>query len=769
MNLRATLRTLGIATMVFIATTAVLVAAAPLTPVEFVAKRITEPNKPLSVLLSWFEAKDGDPATHFDIYIAEGETENPDDFRLLATVESVGRDPGRERPRYTYSAEDLAEGVYTFYIIARNADGSSRRTPIKVVHVERPQAKLTFVSAPIKTATVGVGYRYQAKATSNVGGRVRYSIVEGPDDMIIVEESGVIEWVPKEEGRYEIVIKAIVTLDNGETIEETQTWVIEVGAKREEPKDGKCAKVVGNVRLSPEANTLARGVVTAWRIDLQDRNDGKDRPELVFKAPFDGGRYTMNLPEGMYKFRVEGDGFEAQWYANASTADEATPKTVSCTSVLELNFTVSALPMPKTFSVSGTVTDQETGEPLRAVITFEAIGLKDGRAIRVVRAEPKEDGSYSVQLSEGVSYIAFAKPTGRHARQYSVEFFEETSDHTTATAIVVDGDRTGVNFTLSKLPTFENSLSGFLKNTDGNAVVGKVTAYMVVDAKGREKNEDDPVHKKFVYTVETADDGSFIFTNLVPGTYVLFGHPNTRPTVAGWYAKDGTATKEWKDATRIEVGEAMTAVMLEFVLPVGEKEMRGQGRVRGWVLHNRTQGVSHSGDAPQGAATVQGALVMAVDSRGTVIDWSLSDQNGVYTLSNLPVANITIVADRIGMRSATSTVSIDGESRSNPEVSMTLSDIPSSVDIPTQLSIDGINLWPNPAHDAVTIQFPSSATSATITVLSIDGTVLTTTQIEAQQGLNRAIVPTSSLSSGRYLVRVASGTRHIALPLTVIR
>ncbi len=769
MNLRAIFRSIGVAAVALIASTAVLVAAAPLTPVEFSAKRITEPNKPLSVLLSWFEAKEGDAATHFDIYIAEGETENEDDFRLLATVEAVERQDGKERHRYTYSAEDLAEGVYTFYVVARNDDGTSRRTAIKVIHVERPSPKLTFVSAPNKTAAVGVAYRYPARATSNVGGQVRYSLVAGPDDMVIVEESGVIEWVPTEEGRYEIVIKATVTLENGETIEVTQSFVIEVKAKREEPKDTKCAKVAGQVKSDPGTNAGLRGMVTAWRIDVQDGNDDKERRDLVFAAPFDGGRYSMNLPEGTYKFRVEGPGFEAQWYENAATADEATAKTLTCNTITEVHFTVASVPMPDARTVSGSVTDEETGEPLRAVVTFEATGDKDSRAIRIVRAETNEDGTYSVQLSEGTTYIAFAKPVGKHAREYGVEFYEETADHTTATRITVEGDQTGVNFTLSKLPVYANSLAGTLKNTDGAVVTGKVVAYMLVDANGKEKNDDVPVHKRFVYSVETGEDGSFLFTNLVPGTYVLFAHPSARPSVPGWYVKDGTASKEWKDATRISVEEVMPTVMYDFVLAVGEKELRGQGQVRGFVLHNRVQGVGTSGDAPQGTVSVQGALVLALDSRGVVIDWALTDQNGGYTIGNLPVSNITLVADRVGMRSASSALSIDGQSRSNQEVTMSLSDIPSSVEVPTSLSELGFNLFPNPASNVATVQFPSSASTASVAVVSVDGTTVATLEAETAEGLARVIVPTAALPNGRYLVRVTSGTRHFALPLSVIR
>jgi hypothetical protein len=790
MNLRATLRTFGLAAIALVATAAVMVAAAPSKPVEFSAKRVTEPNKPLSVLLSWLEAGDGDAATHFDIYIADGETENADDFRLLATVDAVERKDGKNRHLYKYSAEDLAEGVYTFYVVARNDDGTSQRTPFKVVHVERPQAKLTFVSAPAKTATSGVAYRYQAKATSNQGGTVRYSLVDGPDGMEINEETGVIEWVPTEEGRYEIVIKATVTLDNGETLEQTQSFAIEVKTKRDDPKDpndpkdpkdpkdpndpkdpkdDKCAKVTGSIKSDPASNAGARGVVTAWRIDLQDDASGNDRAELVFKAPFDGGRYFMYVPAGTYKFHIEGDGFEAQWYSNATTADDATAKTLTCNTILEIHFTVAALPMPDALTVSGTVTDQETGEPLRAVVAFEVTSKRDGRAIRVARAETREDGSYSVQLSEGMSYIAFAKPVGKHARQYGVEFFEETADHTTATPVAVDGNRSNVNFTLAKLPEYANSLSGFLKNTDGAAVTGKVSLYMLADAHGKDKNDDVPVHKKFVYSVETTEDGTFLFSNLVPGKYVMFGQPNARPTTPGWYIKDGTASKEWKDGTVIAVEEVMPAVMFDFVLGVGEKELRGQGTVRGFVLHNKVQGVNNSGDATQGLVTVHGALVMALDSRGAVVDWTLSDLHGGYTLSNLPVASVTIFADRIGMRSATNVITVDGMSRANQDVTMALSDVTSSVETPTVLSENGFNLWPNPASASATVQFVSSATTATIVVTSTDGTVVSTMQPETVEGLTRVVVPTVSLPSGRYLVRITTGTRHYALPLAVVR
>jgi len=775
MNLRSFLRYTGACLLLLMSATIAVVAAAPNKPIEFSAKRINEPNKPASVLLSWMEARDGDEATHFDIYIAEGETENLDDFRLLATVDGVGRGTDGKPRFYTYSAEDLADGVYTFFIVARNDDGESPRTSIKVVHVEKPKAKLTFVSAPTKVGYVNQGYRYQAKATSNVGGTIRYSLVDAPEGMVIVEETGVIEWAPTEEGRYEITVKATVTLENGEVLETEQRFVIEVKAKKEdpkeEPKDGKCVIVKGSVVSDPQTNTQLKGVVVAWRTDVVNNNtDGKDRAQTIYKAEIERGMFEIKVPAGTYKFVVEGPDFESEWYENATSADEATAKSVECNSVLELRFTVASKPMPELVAVSGTVVDEESGAPIQGVVTFEAVGDKEKRIAQVVRAETNEEGKYEANLAKGVSYVASAKASNRSSVRYAVEYYSETADPQLATPIKLDDARDDINFTLAALPVYANSISGTLVNADGAAITGVISAYMLVDKEGKEKDNDDrPLHKKFVYSVETSADGSYSFSNLEPGTYILFAKPSARPNVPGWHVEGGTASREWKDASRIEVGETSSIDGATITLAIGEKELRGQGHVRGWVVHNRSQAVGKSGDGVQGAATVQGALILAIDERGTVIDWALTDEVGGYSLTTIPVGTITVLADRVGLRPAQSTVVVDGDARATREVNLGLNDVTSSIENPSVLSENGYNLWPNPAATSVTMQFPSHEGTATIAVIGTDGSTISTMVVEAGADLTRVVIPTETLATGRYMIRGTVGTRSFALPLSVIR
>ena len=107
-------------------------AEAPGKPIEFGAQLVEEGTM---VKLSWMANREGGEPTEFCIYYAEGETENMDDFSLLAETDSEPNPNGL----YTYLVKDLEPGEYTFYVVAKNDDGESGRSIIRVVEIKEEE------------------------------------------------------------------------------------------------------------------------------------------------------------------------------------------------------------------------------------------------------------------------------------------------------------------------------------------------------------------------------------------------------------------------------------------------------------------------------------------------------------------------------------------------------------------------------------------------------------------------------------------------------
>lgn len=750
-------------------TAAALAFAAPKAPVEFDAKVLAKPGSTPTVLLAWNANRDGDAATSFSVYMASGETEAMADFTLVGTVRAM--DNGTPARRYEYVVQDIRPGVYTFFIRASNDDGESDRTRIRVVRIEEPQPeepRVTFRTEPKRGAEVGTAYRYDADAVANVDGDITYSLYYGPDGMVIVPETGVIEWEPTKAGRYEVKIKAVIVVDGVEVVA-YQAFVIEVkGEGDDNPGKRACVYVGGTVNFDETNNLVMMGSVSAWRVDVRAdddsiRNGGKDDGlRAIYRAPIKQSTYMMEIPAGSYKFVAEGPGFYTEWYENAESATDAAVQELACNTRNVVNFRVAARPEPKVYTVSGRITDETSGEGLRGLVVFD--GVKDAANDRehvTFRIETNAEGTYQIRLPEGIAFTAMAMAAGREGanRLYLPEYWEETPDPAEATVLNLTANVDGVNFTLAKRPTYENSLAGTVKNADASlGLPARVTAYLVTDSTKRPGIVA-------VYTVLSDTNGVFGFTNLEPGEYVISAHPGIRPYVAGWYVDGAEAAFGWGDATRITVGETSAIVDVTVRLRKGDGEGRGKGRVRGWVNRGHRKG-----DGPESADLVlSGSVIYAIDATGTVVDWTTTNADGSYELGSLGIERLTIRADRFGYSAAVTTVAIDAARNAEVEASFTLADNTTSVDLPAERSATSYNLYPNPANTSATVQFPSVSGTATVDILATTGVVFATSTVDVDGGLARVALPMQSLPAGSYIVRISNGARTTALPLMIVR
>ena len=79
-----------------------------------------------------------------------------------------------------------------------------------------------ILSTPALMATVGVSYTYQVEASGLPTPTL--SLVDGPPDMTLDAASGLIEWMPADEGVYTVTVQAA----NGIDPDAVQSFAVEV-------------------------------------------------------------------------------------------------------------------------------------------------------------------------------------------------------------------------------------------------------------------------------------------------------------------------------------------------------------------------------------------------------------------------------------------------------------------------------------------------------------------------------------------------------------
>ena len=731
-------------------------------PVEFSAKVVEEGTM---VKLIWQTNREGGAPSAFCIYIAEGETEDMDDFTLLAEVEA-----SPTSMIHDYLVKDLEPGTYTFYVIAKNDDGTSERSVIRVVVLgeTNKEARIEIVGQKAYGLKAGTAWEQKLKYEANFDPTsVSWAISEGPDGLEINEETGVLSWNDPQKGRYEVVVTLTATTPDGETVTTTKVIVIEVGDGEDNEEKKKCASIVGTVKGDGGDGAPAMsGWVYAWSME-QLGNSEKVR-ERVYKAQIRQGTYVIEVPAGTYRLQVEGEGFYSEWYEDAENADGATEVTVECNNRAEANFLVKYRPEPEMKTVCGTVYDAENNEPIKnALVVFEVREDREnkpnGRYKRLV-AESDADGKYCLEVPAGYTYIATATARTPNAKEdmYLREYYDNTHDASQATGITVEENMDGIDFPMDKKPTYEGGFGGTMMDDETEAgIPGKVIAYMIHDGENG-KGEG----KVRIQTVETDENGNYEFTGLEPGTYIVMGLPGERPYAPGWHTTTGPAAASWKDASEIEVNDIMLTIQHDIRLDKVTDNV-GRGHLKGWVKH-RSGTIRKDGGRVQADAPVAGAMVYAYDAANTLVDAAMTADDGSYVLTNLPLGQTLLAIDRIEFQPTAEYPEITTDDLSQ-ERTTTIQQIVTNVEVPIDRIGTDLNLYPNPTNGSATLAFQAVDGTARVQIISMAGTILSSETHMVVSGQTSLDLRTETLPSGMVMVHVTNGTTSFALPLQIVR
>ncbi len=264
-----------------------------------------------------------------------------------------------------------------------------------------------------------------------------------------------------------------------------------------------------NFNLSRFAFSAIRGTVTNEQTAEGLRNAAVLAVKLINGRPVGWRSYTRTDSSGNYTLGrlIPGDyivvakkfGFYREFYQNASVIDSATPVDVAFgDTVNNIDFTLTPwqnLPYD-TASVTGTVFDQETGEPISGAFV-RALFRRPPHTIGV---RTDSLGNYRLPyLPAGDSILLVA-----YARGYVHEFYRETPYIREATPVVPPAS--SIDFTLSPRENYgSGGLMGLISS--GKSISGLVIARNI-----------DTFEE---YTAPVDESGSYIIENMPPGEYAV--------------------------------------------------------------------------------------------------------------------------------------------------------------------------------------------------------------------------------------------------------
>jgi hypothetical protein len=426
------------------------------------------------------------------------------------------------------------------------------------------------------------------------------------------------------------------------------------------------------------------------------------------------GHYEAKLDTGKYLIKADpSDGmfwkskYRSEWYDNASDASNATPVSVMPDSNFTANFSLAPIiPISYAF-VSGRVTDT-SGAPLRnASVVFlrtlqemnllwsttrmapglgeESMNIEGVGHARGVLWGGRTDslGNYQARVIAGKSYIVLASKF-----TYIPEYFDNKSNPQDADIIVVTKDTTGIDFSLSPNPAYQNSISGLVRDSLGTGVPSRIVIFPF--------RHTPAARIRFAHTDSL---GAYALNNVLADKYFVLAIPFSGYAPA-FYKNGAYGIRPWKDADTVNITGDVSGIDIG-VVPIN------------------STGFVHLGGSVRSSdgRVLEGVSVVATISSGDVVGYGLTDDGGNYSIDGLTTGMVTLSVDKEDYNSTTSSVSIPAATYSRDNVNFTLSpatvtSVAPSGDLPRGYSL--LQNYPNPFNPSTKISFdipvPSTVT-----------------------------------------------------------
>ena len=694
----------------------------------------------------------------------------PDSFSAILKVQSDASG--------VYRATGLDGGTYILYAVANPSttepgvqynsayylDSQTKDNATQIVITNETPVTANFnlhkiVKINVATVTFSANlivnqqfsYQIDSKLTTGLT-NITYMVKAGPTGLV-VNAQGLVTWTPQSKGEFTaeihvlsnnvkvaVVLLKFRVVDFYGTVSGTVT------------SDDAAPVPIQNVLV-----TLIKKISVTGKPDsfvsyysALTSADGTYKIEKV-----EGGTYFVYAKPSNEKVVTSNPNaviYLPMYYIDATTIDKADPVTIANATPVTANFKlhkyVKAEPVKA--NISGTVTDASNNPLANVRIAASATSkiisgninsmdpasalLMQGSIVGTyadVTGDIKTDanGKYTISLIKGGTYIVAAHGVG-----YLVQYYNRKSNILEADKILLDNDKTGIDFKLNPAPAAKAVLSG--KVTDANKL---------------------PVHSKVILypakltitviarTVTTNEKGEFVIEKVPNGEYILQAIP-LKNYLPGYYKTNDCGVNEFKNATIITVVNDINVSGLDIC--VKKIVTNGSGNISGKIENNSGLGIA-------------GAIVIAESNNEC--SFAITETDGSYIIENLSSGNYMITSDKPGyISNPGNTAAIDYEQNifsSSVNVIMNNNSVTDADDdkLPSKFSLE--QNYPNPFNPTTSISYQLTAFShVMLKVYDLLGREVATLVDEMKQpGRYEVKFNGSNISSGTYFYRLQAG------------
>jgi hypothetical protein len=658
-----------------------------------------------------------------------------------------------------FTQEAFSKGFHSFAIYSYKGDDKS---PVSnIIHVEFIEESHLFkiISKPGAIAVIDKEYTYEAEVETELEGEIKYELSStwecengNMGTVSFDEEKGILKYTPVE--RCMVHFKLIAYIEGYPGAVDEQNFYVHAQHCDEE-------HYISGTIVDKDDTPIRFGMAYIYQ-----KINGEYR--LASTGRIHDGFYKVPVDKGEYKLKITGPEFLDTWYDSADNMEDATVIHINCEDKDDIDFLVELRPAEEFYTCSGKVTNIHTGDPIQgAIVRFYADkprnnGYGQGKPVLAIT---DENGDYEVKVSNYFHYVAFcqiADTTGDHGVKSILMYYEQTFDPTEITILTFDGDDGGINFMMPEFNNYQNSVSSKVVDEEMNPVAGAaVVAYKI----GPEPLDmENPLFRAHTMT---NDYGHFKFEHIYPGEYIFLIYTNDRHLIPGYYVEGDFATRDWKNATVVKVGETgefgnFTAMLKRIKKDGGICDIRGK-------IRKRNGGEIKIGDGEVlGAETLNGAFVYMVDESGDVAGYSMSQYEGDYEIDQLAYGKYTLEAVKVGYEVGYAPVTLD-EENPNGDMDMEMVEVITSVEDEYDFNAINAVVFPNPASNDFKVSFKSEGGEAKIEMLNVNGISISSKVVQTTSGINTITMNTNDINSGVYYLRVKLGNRTFVKNVSLIK
>ncbi|MCX6153621.1 MAG: carboxypeptidase regulatory-like domain-containing protein [Candidatus Kapabacteria bacterium] len=754
------LKVLSLAILLVLFTSSMF-AQKPQPPSPYNVTVVTQKTMPPTdiVVNKWSYQWDSSKSTVFIIYMANGDTRDPKNFKQAQMLKMM---PGQTD--YSYSFQNLKVGVYSFYMTAAwfnfqpyiESDPSQFFT-IEVKYEAPIQYYVRFVKFPPEiNIALGQTFTIQLPAESNTNCPIVYNFkTDMPGKMTFDPNKGVVTMSASQNGKF--MLNGSVSLKGCDSTlrNDIQIPVIVGNSNQRMP----CAWIHGNVYNQKDPNTPINGGIVSIVPML---NSGQPVQAKIINGIFD----AMVL-EGVYILKLEAPNFQAVYYDNTGDFKLAKQITIKCNDTVMLKTTLTPLIPPTTHTVSGLVARAKDSSPVMgAMVQFTPYDMINNKSttdpnVRTYTCATDQLGKYSIALPDNLIYVGFASAQKTNTDLQPC-YYDGVGSPLEADLIVPEMDLQGIDFYLkAAVNTLANGFTGNVISDSGVALQSKLMAILVKPAPNTNN-----VKYNFVQTIQTDDKGNFRFANLPYGDYVVMSLPIQRQYVPGYYKANDLVTQKWRDATRITVNDAMPQIVYTLTHRTS-KSWKGVAFVGGNI--STQSGITlKKGNIPQGITPVQGALVYLMNENNEIVDYNFSDANGNFSIEELLAGKYTLITDKVGYDAVSQAIETDYDMKANVSLNVNLKSETLTVN-DNNLNTLGMSFYPQPATSSLNVNFTGTDADAQFNIYDALGLAVLSGNFNAISGNNYLPIDVSTLSNGLFIIRINIAGKSQSAKFTVIK